>query len=284
MSDSGRGTGRTGIRVTITMCFVILIGVVVGVSVVHKSPTKSVGPPTKMTRSNDTTSTTINTTTESSAALSRQLRAFYALETKGLDSTFSATYLERGVPSELGGDKTTVTTWNTSESRAQAFEETSAYGDDELILTNSLTSCFRPQGGSWTCSTTAQPLMGAQAGFQMNDPPIFIELQVGNFPGVLQSGNFLGVTAEAASVVDERVGGRLATCLSASAKQPKEIQPPTYQIEKLHVCLTSSGVPISFSQSGIDTGGTDTDITLEALSSTVMPKDFVPPSRPSPGG
>jgi hypothetical protein len=280
---SGLAASKAGLRVGIAMFLVILIGVVVAVGLIHKAPAKQVGPTTGMTASTKTTPITIKTKTESVAALSHELSTFYELETRGLNSTFSATYSERGVASLLGGDQATVTTWNGPKSRPQAFEEVTADGAAEEIMANGLTSCVRFQGRSWACYTIATPMMGAEADFQLNNPPLFIELQVGNFLGVLQSANTLGLTAESAKVVEGRVGGRDASCLSASVKQTEATQPAGNRVERLQVCLTSSGVPLSFSQSGVDIGET-TEITLKTLSSTVVPKDFVPASPPSLSG
>jgi hypothetical protein len=200
---------------------------------------------------------------------------------RGINTAYVATYSARGINPELGGDQATVTTRNSSSSSGpQAFKDVSIYGDDEEISTHSgLTSCSRFQAKSWTCYVVATPGMGEFSEFQQHDPPIFISLQVGNFLAILQN---QPITPGAAKVVDGRVGGRVATCLSASTTQPNPSHYQSYQVETLHVCLTLSGIPLSFSQSGVETG-VDTNFTLTALSQTVVPGDFVPPSHPQPG-
>jgi hypothetical protein len=62
-----------------------------------------------------------------------------------------------------------------------------------------------------------------------------------------------------------------------------DAEPQAPGSQKLNVCVTPSGVPMSFSLSGIYTDLTGTNIVVTALSSTTVQKDFVPPSPPSAG-
>jgi len=271
----GNRAAKMALRATITPSFVILVGIVVGVCLFDNALTTSTASsPTKIVKLPGATSklrahpATLKLTT----GLSSQVIAFYALETKGLNQTFSATYRESGISPMLGGNEATVTVWNAPASRQQAFAETSIYGDaEEISGTNGLTTCvrFRPKPG--TCSTNAIPLMGATSEFQLDYPPIFMNLEVSNFLAMINTSTLSNVTAQKAEVAHVLVGNRFATCLSASATNPEVRQPAV-----LHVCLTKYGVPLSFSQSGVDTA-TETTLILTSLSSTVVANDFIPP-------
>jgi hypothetical protein len=154
----------------------------------------------------------------------------------------------------------------------------SKYGEDEEINGNDgLTQCVMYQGRPWSCGTNTNPLMGAQSTFQMGDPAIFMSFEIGNFLGELQSPD-PDVTSTSAKIVHEQAGDRVIACLSASVTRSNG-----YPSERLHVCLTPSGVPLTFSESGVDTAVTETDITATALSATVVAEDFRPPVPSAPG-
>jgi hypothetical protein len=267
--------------------FVVAIGSAVVFGSTHhvsgKSERTATAKPVRRKTAESGKALAVAAATPSVPALPSNVQSFYALELRGLTTPFSVTYLESGVSTLLGSNpaSVTVTAWNSPTTRQQAFEEISPTGRDEEIMAKGLTLCVRYFGKQWTCTTIATPLMGAYGNFQMDYPPLAISLQVSNFLGFIQGLDPM-VNAHSVDIVREKIDHQLATCLVATATGVTSTQSGKGQVARLDVCLSRSGLPLSFSQDGVY-AGMNTRVLGIAISSTVTAADFESPVPATPG-
>lgn len=142
-----------------------------------------------------------------------------------------------------------------------AYRNVSPDGQQEILLTRSLISCTHT-GASWSCSV-AKP--GTYGGNSWDTDlhgavPWHVTMQMMN----------LVPTTASVKFTNRVVGPWKVQCLQTSP-QAWPTTGPT-----LSACITSTGIPVTFSETG-GAPGTNMAITLERLSLTLPPGAFTAP-------